>query len=217
MESAGTTTTCSQCSCEVMTTQLEGYRCMDCFGIPRLCKTCAVAVHTREPFHRLQVSLSIEFLSLLTYVNRQCWSGTYWKKSSLDSLGLKVYFGHGGLPCRSPGRTDVITVLHSNGFHRLNAVFCGCSVCDKGIMTQNQLLHMQLFPATTEAPKSAFTFAVLDLLHHLSTQGKVSVYNFHQCMQHLTDNAELDGWTVRLFQLLNITRLNGLILTETIR
>jgi hypothetical protein len=95
-----------------------------------------------------------------------------------------------------PDRHELMMVMHVNGFHKLLVVFCGCATENEGIMHQNQLLHIQLFPASTDSPKSAFTFASLDLLHSLSTQGKVSTYNFYHAMRNITDAADLEGWPV---------------------
>jgi hypothetical protein len=99
-----------------------------------------------------------------------------------------------------PDRHELMLVMHLNGFHKLLVIFCGCATDSEGIAHQNQLLRAQLFPASTDTPKSAFTFASLDLLHNLSTQGKISTYNFYHAMRNITDAAELEGWPVSSFE-----------------
>jgi hypothetical protein len=109
-----------------------------------------------------------------------------------------VYLGHEGRPCRLPARCELMTIMHSNGFHNISVTFCGCASDIRSAEYQNQLLRVQLFPASTDSPKTAFTFAALDLLHHLLTQGKISTYNFYNAMRNVTDAADLEGWPVSL-------------------
>ena len=63
-------------------------------------------------------------------------------------------------------------------------------------MPQVQLIRARLFPATTENPRTVFAFSMLDLLCQLSTQGKMSVYNFYMSMKNLTDNLDIESWPV---------------------
>jgi hypothetical protein len=93
--------------------------------------------------------------------------------------------------------------MHSNGFHKLAVVFCGCANDLGSLSYQNQLLRICLFPATTDNPKTAFTFSSLDLLAQLSTQGKISTYNFYISLRNLTDPLDLMNWPVsyKLFHL----------------
>lgn len=129
-------------------------------------------------------------------ISKQVWKERFWAKTSLYDLGIVVYLGHGGNPCASPAKQEVITVMHSNGFHKLIAVFCGCFTDAESLSFQNQLLRSRLFPATTDNPKTAFTFSSLDLLAHLSTQGKMSAYNFYISMRNVTDPLDICGWPV---------------------
>jgi hypothetical protein len=88
--------------------------------------------------------------------------------------------------------------MNNNGFHTILVAYCGCATDHNALSFQTQLLRARLFPATTENPKTAFTFASLDLLVQLSTQGKLSAYNYYISMRNLTDNLDLSGWPVRL-------------------
>lgn len=92
-----------------------------------------------------------------------------------------------------------MTIMASNGFHRIAVVFCGCNSDSLAFQPQVQLLRARLFPASTELPKTAFTFTVLDLLCQISTQGKISAYHFYMGMRNLTDNLDVEGWQVWAF------------------
>jgi hypothetical protein len=107
-----------------------------------------------------------------------------------------LHLGHGGDLCSFPGKRETFTIMHSNGFHKLAVVFCGCAMDVESLSPQIQLLRSRLFPATTDKPKTAFTFSSLDLLAQLSTQGKLSAYNFYIAMRSLTDPLDIAGWPV---------------------
>src|ERR1700748_3214806 len=110
-----------------------------------------------------------------------------------------MFLGHDGAACCLPGRSDSLTVLHTNGFHKVHVVFCGCSSDEAALLDRNQLLRARLFPASPETPKTAFTFAMLDLFCHLSTQGKLTTHDYYLSLLHLTDNSGVDGWHVSMF------------------
>lgn len=57
----------------------------------------------------------------------QSWVNGFWNKSSLKATGSAFHLGHGGSLCPTPSRTDIITIIHSNGFHRVQISFCECS------------------------------------------------------------------------------------------
>lgn len=89
-----------------------------------------------------------------------------------------------------------MTVLHTNGFHKIDVQFCACSRNVEDHLERNQLLRARLFPASVETPKTAFTFATLDMLVQHSTQGKLSVYDYYHAMRQITDNYDLASWSV---------------------
>jgi hypothetical protein len=94
-------------------------------------------------------------------------------------------------------KTEKMTVLHINGFHRVSTVFCGCGG-KRGYDAELriQLLRHQLYPASPMIPASAFTMACLDTLIQLSSQSKVSTYDFYQAMRQVTDNLDISHWPV---------------------
>lgn len=89
-----------------------------------------------------------------------------------------------------------MTILHVNGFHKVTVAFCGCSSDPESSFDRIQLMRARLFPASAILPQSAFTFACMDLLAQLNSQGKLSTYHFYEALHQLTDNTELDGWAV---------------------
>ena len=127
---------------------------------------------------------------------------------ALGDLNSTMYLGHDGAPCLLPGRRDVLTVLHTNGFHKINVVFCGCSPDKSALLCRNQLLRSRLFPASPDTPKTVFTFDVLDLFCHLSTQGKLTTYDYYLSLLHLTDNTGVKGWHVSTFFRCGISNSN---------
>jgi hypothetical protein len=58
-----------------------------------------------------------------------------------------------------------------------------------------QLLHVQLWPATTTSPKTAATFAVLRQYHLLSFESKCSALKFYQsfaCQSGIEETKEVE-------------------------
>ena len=84
----------------------------------------------------------------------------------------------------------------TNGFHNVQVRFCGCSTITQERFEYQQLLTAMLFPATTDAPCTAFTFSFMDSLAALTSRGKTSPYDYHEALRSLTDNCHLNGFTV---------------------
>src|SRR6266568_8374786 len=76
MEGRPSTPKCSMCKV------YAGFKCPDCFGAPLLCKDCCVETHRCSPFHRPLK-----------------WTATHYSPVTLQSLGLVLFLGHGGVPC----------------------------------------------------------------------------------------------------------------------
>ena len=114
-------------------------------------------------------------------------------------LGHVLRFRHtfSKVSCPAVSRSEIITVLHTNGFHKFKAEFCGCATSTNDIFERGQMMDARLFPVSTTSPNTAITFACLDLLSQLNSQAKLSNFNFYQAMCQLTDNAELsDSYNV---------------------
>ena len=144
------------------------YRCVECFGGFILCKSCIVTQHTFNPFHRIQVHRTY-FGCNSPLTHAQEWTGTFFRKYSLQRAGQRVQLGHPpGDACTSPQRsTRPFTVLHANGMHLVDIWFCGCNLAAHHGDRVQQLLRRRIFPATTTDPQTGSTFALLDFAHIL--------------------------------------------------
>ena len=115
-----------------------------------------------------------------------------------------MHLGHNGQPCpRLATLGRPVTIVHTNGFHKLNVAFCKCAMYggesygDRS--DRNQLLRAGLFPATPHQPATAFTFDVLKDFHLLTTQGKLTGYDFYETLISKTDNTGIDPPKVGFF------------------
>ncbi|KAI6142305.1 hypothetical protein EDD17DRAFT_1711602 [Pisolithus thermaeus] len=157
---------CAECN-----TNSPLYCCRDCFGGRMLCQECAVLGHALTPLHCLE-----------------CWNGTFFQKTSLKSLGLRIQLGHApGQTCGNPKRAfnDDFTVLDSHGIHAVAIDYCDCESAKSLVQ---QLLRVSWFPATTVNPRSATTFRLLQEFQLLSFESKVSAYEFYHSLARNSDN-----------------------------
>ena len=116
---------------------------------------------------------------------------------SLRALGLVLHLGHGGNPCPTPGDFKRnFTVMHSNGIHVVNISFCGCNNEIGASHSRIQLLRARLLPASIDAPRTAFSFDVLNSFHLITLQGKTSAYHYYLSIAHQTDNVGLSNQPV---------------------
>lgn len=131
-------------------------------------------------------SLFLDSFSL-TYL--QIWTGTFFRKCDLQSAGQHVQHGHPpGKTCTSPQQsTRPFAVIHTNGIHLVDILFCGCDLAADHRDRIQQLLWRCIFPATTTDPQSGSTFALLELAQVLSVQSKLSLYDFYISIDTLTD------------------------------
>ena len=155
--------TCSAGSCEPL------YRCQDCFIGQPTCKLCCLSVHSQQPLHIIEVSLSflrvILSIQCLYAVKPQEWNGKFFKHVSLKELGLHVQLGHPiGISCINPRPVfKPFFVLHSNGIHEVAVDYCDC---DKKGDTGNwriQCLQREWMPATRKNPETCCTFRMMVL------------------------------------------------------
>lgn len=130
----------------------------------------------------------------------QRWNGTYFEKTTLRNVGLTIQLNHASEPCPIPIKAPAdFVVFDSTGIHRISLNFCGCRKSStKNITRRIQLLRNRWFPATSEQPKTVFTFSVLKIFHQLTLQSKVSIYDYYHTILRLTDPYELDKMTVLL-------------------
>jgi hypothetical protein len=130
---------------------------------------------------------------LVLIVTAQEWTGSFWKASSLELLGLVYQLGHQGRACSSPEpliRTMV--VLHTTGIHTLRFRYCSCAASRSSNNLQ-QILRNGWYPATVTDPMTCATFNVLDLFRLLNVVGNINVHDFIRSLERLTDGLEASG------------------------
>jgi len=118
----------------------------------------------------------------------QEWNGSYFTEVSLKQLGLRIQLGHPlGRRCANPAIAfnDDFVVIDTNAIHSVALSFCNCHLAQPQHI---QLLRAQLFPATTDHPKTAATFRVLKNFQLLSFMSKVSAFEFYHTIARQTDN-----------------------------
>ncbi|KAF8443736.1 hypothetical protein L210DRAFT_3611220 [Boletus edulis BED1] len=98
------------------------------------------------------------------------------------SIYLVIQLGHpSGESCylsKAPHSDDFV-IIHGNGIH---------SVAESHVQ---QLLRYQLFPASTDKPRTAATFSVLEEFHLLSLESKVSVHHYYNTLARHSNNSGL--------------------------
>ncbi|TFK62135.1 hypothetical protein BDN72DRAFT_777467 [Pluteus cervinus] len=170
------------------------YRCLDCFHAEAMCQTCITARHTQIPFHRIDR-----------------WTGTFFKRDSLSSLGMTLHLGHHGAPCPHKSKARTMTIGHINGFHSIPVIFCSCFPLLDDL---SQLLGAKLFPPTVSHPASAFTFTLLDQMHAFSLSAKISTYDHHDILQRLTNGAFPQEAPDRYHEVYRVLRLWRLLASK---
>ncbi|KAJ3764694.1 hypothetical protein FB446DRAFT_615304, partial [Lentinula raphanica] len=103
----GPTDTCWKCQRDVPPL----YRCVSgCFMNGLVCEECCLLDHLQRP---------------LDIVEK--WNGSYFERILLQEIGVSVQLGHtGDSRCPSPRIIKNFTVIHTNGIHRITALFCNC-------------------------------------------------------------------------------------------
>ncbi|KIK79977.1 hypothetical protein PAXRUDRAFT_159869 [Paxillus rubicundulus Ve08.2h10] len=138
------------------------------------CQDCTLAQHRQHPLHQLKE-----------------WSGSFFKRCTLKDCRLHIQLGHhiGEKCCRPcPIVREEFIILHSNGLHVVSLDFCGYKTAET---PSSQLLRMRFFPASSDKPRTATTFNLLEAFHVLSLESKVSAYEFYNALSCHSDNTGL--------------------------
>lgn len=88
-----------------------------------------------------------------------------------------------------------MTVLHVNGIHQLDVIFCGCRL---DVEAYRQLLRARWYPATSLQPETCATFELLELFHIMNLQGNLTIYDCYKALEMLTDGWQLEKIPVRI-------------------
>lgn len=89
-------------------------------------------------------------------------------------------------------------VLHTNGFHPVAVLFCGCSKIGYVGNHSQQLLRLELYDATLTSPTTFCTLSLLEHFHTLTLQSKLTTYDFYMMLEQLTDITGLAKRYVRV-------------------
>lgn len=117
----------------------------------------------------------------------QEWQGEFWKKTTLEDLGLVYHVGHGGRRCPAPAPvTRKMVVIDIGGIHTVSFQYCGCS---RSRETSNigLLMRNAWYPASLTDPSTCATFRVLDLFRLLSVVGNINAHDFVMALERRTD------------------------------
>ena len=110
---------------------------------------------------------------------------------------MEVQLGHPvGKSCCRPqyfSKGEFI-VIHNNGIHVVSLAFCGC---ETAATYSQQLLRIRWLPATSDRPRTAATFQVLEEFQLLSLESKLSSYDFYNALARRSDNTGLRPPKVR--------------------
>lgn len=126
-----------------------------------------------------------------TNLQTQEWNGSFFQRTHLKSLGLRVQLGHPPSDhCYNPRPStgNDFIVVDINGIHDVALDFCGCHTAQ---LRYKQLLQVQWYPATTTDPQTAATFNILEHYQLLSFESKISAYEFYHSLARRSDNTGL--------------------------
>ncbi|KAG2365204.1 hypothetical protein BDR07DRAFT_1449868 [Suillus spraguei] len=160
-----TSDVCPGCPCPTSTP--PQYRCQDYLDSQLYCGLCIIQYHIRLPTHRIEE-----------------WTGQFFQRISLKTMGLRVQLGHTiGERCILPKKAfnDEFVLIDTNGVHEIGLDFCGCTTSQTHT---KQLLRAGWYPSTSTDPRSAATFRVLHHYHVLSFESKTSAYEFYHSLDH---------------------------------
>ncbi|TDL13187.1 hypothetical protein BD410DRAFT_885943, partial [Rickenella mellea] len=191
---------------------LPAFKCKDCNHIGLYCQSCLLSEHQNRPFHNI-----LE------------WKDGVFMDSTLHDQGFVWHIGHGSQSCTKPdcslGGPQTITVVDINGVHEVRVQWCNCG--EHGYRTHHeQLLENELFPATPQRVRTAFTFRAMKQFHLLHLQGKMNAWEWCATIVRLTDNV-LPGTLTSFYKvflrahrqwaLLKCLRRSGFISTKSPR
>ncbi|KAJ7024853.1 hypothetical protein C8F04DRAFT_1269860 [Mycena alexandri] len=147
------------------------FRCehQSCYGPGMFCQTCIVARHEVLPTHWIQE-----------------WTGDFFRRVGLSTLGLVVQLGHTpGSACPAMRRGKYkFTLIDVTGIHNVAVQFCEC---DARITHRQQLMRVCWWPATVRDPSTCATLNVIRLFEQMNCLGKVSAFHFLRSLESLTN------------------------------
>lgn len=162
-----------QLCCDSKKLRLVKCHSSGCSQYPVSCEDCFVKYHRHNPFHWALV-----------------WDTTrgFWQKQDytnvIDSNFIQI--GHlGEEPCPNASNPIEFIITHTNGVHSSRIKYCRCLPLRPEV---DQLITADLFPATLNEPRSAFTIALLKEFHMHNFQSKCGAFDYIMSIRRMTDN-----------------------------
>ncbi|EIW73921.1 hypothetical protein CONPUDRAFT_68163, partial [Coniophora puteana RWD-64-598 SS2] len=198
LDGARKSTTCSRCGAGAVT-----WRCLLCLGVPEGCKACISQTHARLPFHEFEEwredhwsSSAAKDLGIVLFMGHnglkcpRAGVGGVFEAEDEDE-GLDAGDGDGGADDKQRAEADRkrpktawMTVVDISGVHRLPALWC---TCPNSAPRDLQLLQMRLYPASTQRPRTAFTFAALHDFMISNLEMKVPANAYFRKLRYVTN------------------------------
>lgn len=122
----------------------------------------------------------------------------YFKPSWLWDIGLQIQLGdsyqHGDYCVLDRKIHKDFVVLHTNGIHRVNIDYCGCSTNadTEKLDFYQQLLCAEWYPVTVLHPQMCAMFELMKLFHLLNLKGKLSTFHFYKSIRYCTENVGVE-------------------------
>ncbi|KAJ7208874.1 hypothetical protein GGX14DRAFT_365133 [Mycena pura] len=157
--------------CQCGSGEPRDVRCLDCLQTDIVCRQCFLRQHRRTPTHWASVWNEDEL---------------FFEKTDISCVrdDSAIYLGHHGEICPKASPREGFTLVDVNGIHATVIRFCGCSPTPSKL---EQLVRAGIFPASTDTPKTGFTFHVLERWKYYRHQGHLSMWDFMRILQRLTD------------------------------
>lgn len=150
---------CTICNTQYSPTD-RMFRCLRCSPVMIQCRSCVLNSHKTLPLHPVQE-----------------WIGSFWKKATLQDLGLTFQLGPQGHTCPlSQGCDQRMTIIDITGIHSVNLHFCGCDRSDGSNI--QKILRNRWYPATTTNPELCATFDALNAFRKLNVLSNVKAKDF---------------------------------------
>ncbi|KAH9914838.1 uncharacterized protein B0H18DRAFT_824213, partial [Fomitopsis serialis] len=175
---------CSGCNAE-----WSPWRCIDCFARPSFCTACCLSEHNRNYLHRIEKWIPVDGTNLSSGPapeepeDSRSDAGEWEDVESemLASARCRVFeLISGDDLCQK------LTVVDVTGVHTIRVMFCQCNEPpEKSI----QLLSLGLYPASMLAPRTAFTFHVLDDFLLANKISGIAAQSYFERLRRLTNNA----------------------------
>ncbi|KIY60852.1 hypothetical protein CYLTODRAFT_363638 [Cylindrobasidium torrendii FP15055 ss-10] len=148
----------------------ELFRCISC-GVFLECRSCCLQRHLYTPLHTIK-----------KWTSRQ----GFFSDVSLGELGLVYQMGHQGMGCHAATDSTTVTVMHSNGIHRVSIQWCECDR-GEGDTCWRQAMRMGWYPGSWTRPKTFATFECLKLFRRQSVIARTNVRDFVTVLERMTD------------------------------